>query len=67
MMADYGVIHTNMKDTEEFQAALKEYEKMLKEFKEDRKMYDFSIPKEWDEDFRKMMDEVLEKKTHRNE
>lgn len=39
-----------------------EFEQMKREMEEDKKNHDFSIPKEWDADFRAVMDEVLEKK-----
>lgn len=42
-----------------------EFEQMKREMEEDKKNHDFSIPKEWDADFRAVMDEVLEKKKKR--
>lgn len=63
IMLENKFIYTNIESVEEFEDAMEEYEKMLKEFEEDKKIYDFSIPQECDEDFRKAMDEVLEKKT----
>lgn len=49
-------------NSEKHQRLLEEYEKILKEYEEDRKRHDFSMPKEWDEDFRKVMDNTLKRK-----
>lgn len=46
----------------DLQKAEEEFEQMMKEMEEDKKNHDFSIPKEWDDDFRAAMDEVLENK-----
>lgn len=47
----------------DLQKAEEEFEQMMKEMEEDKKNHDFSIPKEWDDDFRAAMDEVLENKS----
>ena len=39
-----------------------EFEQMKREMEEDKKNHDFSIPKEWDADFRAAMDEAFKKK-----
>lgn len=43
----------------DLQKAEEEFEQMMKQMEEDKKNHDFSIPKEWDDDFRAVMDEVL--------
>lgn len=62
MMLKKNSLYNDIEKTEEFQKILHEYEKMLKEYEQDKKNHDFSIPKEWDEDFRKVMDAALNRK-----
>lgn len=52
----------NKKVPEEYNTSMEEFEKMLQEFEEDKKKHDFSIPPQWDEDFRKTMNAILHKK-----
>lgn len=52
----------NKKVPEEYNTSMEEFEKMLQKFEEDKKKHDFSIPPQWDEDFRKTMNAILHKK-----
>lgn len=49
-------------DNLDLQQAEAEFEQMKREMEEDKKKHDFSIPKEWDDDFRAVMDDAFKKK-----
>lgn len=52
-------------DDEELFEIQKEYEQMMKEMEEDEKFEDYTVPEEWDREFRAIIEKTLQSEKHK--